>query len=85
MFFKNISKSKKKKTCSLKHEFPIHILEVNSFLNEQPPSKHSLVQSSYRKTRKKREICSKLTVKTPERRSGVFIVNTSLPVHFRKL
>ena len=28
-----------------------------------------------RNTRTRREICSKLTIKTPERRSGVFIVN----------
>ena len=42
-------------------------------------SRHLLVQSQNRNTGKMCEICSKLTIKTPERRhwrrSGVFIVN----------
>ena len=35
---------------------------------ESLPSQHLLVQSNSRNTRKKCEICSKLTIKTPERR-----------------
>ena len=46
---------------------------------ESLPSQHLLVQSNSRNTRKKCEICSKLTIKTPERRhwhsSTVLIVN----------
>ena len=46
---------------------------VNSY-----PSLHLHVQINKRNTRTRYEICSELTVKTPERRrrhSGVFIVN----------
>ena len=46
---------------------------------ELNPAKIYLFKDSNRNTRKRCEICSKLTVKTPEwrqwRRSGVFIVN----------
>ena len=38
-------------------------------------SKYSPVQSSYRTTRKRCEICSKLTIKTLQRRRSVFIAN----------
>ena len=34
-----------------------------------------LLKFNNRNTRTRCEICSKLTIKTPERRSGVFIVN----------
>ena len=34
-----------------------------------------LFKVNNRNTRTRCEICSKLTIKTPERRSGVFIVN----------
>ena len=43
------------------------------------PSGHLLAQSKNRSTRTRCELCSKITIKTPEqlhwRRSGVFIVN----------
>ena len=62
-----------------------------------PPERLMCVQSSFciypaniylfkvnnRNTRKRREICSKLTIKTPKRRqhSGVFIVNFEHILH----
>ena len=43
---------------------------------------HLLLQINNRNTRKRCEICSKLTIKTPERRrSGVFIANFELISH----
>ena len=39
------------------------------------PSKHLLVESQQQDTRKKSELCPKLTIKRVESRSGVFIVN----------
>ena len=39
------------------------------------PSKHLLVQSQQQDTRKRSELCPKLTIKRVESRSGVFIVN----------
>ena len=44
------------------------------FTNLKLHSKH-LLKVIGRNTRKRREICSKLTTKTPERHSGVIIVN----------
>ena len=38
-------------------------------------SYHLFVEINNRNTRKKCEICSKLTIKTPERSSDIFIVN----------
>ena len=47
--------------------------------NVSQPSRHLLVKVNNRNTRVRCEICSKLTINTPERRqwrrSGVFIVN----------
>ena len=37
------------------------------------PANIYLFKANNRKTRKRSEICSKLTIKSPERRSGVFI------------
>ena len=38
-------------------------------------NKHLLVQSQQQGTRKRSELCPKLTIKRVESRSGVFIVN----------
>ena len=50
------------------------------------PANIYLFKVNNRNTRKKCEICSKLTIKTPERRqwccSGVFIVNLEYISHF---
>ena len=55
-------------------------------VQESLPSQHLLVQSNSRNTRKKCEVCSKLTITTPERRhwhrSTVFIVNFEHISHF---
>ena len=45
------------------------------FLKEVFPSGIYLLKVNNRNTRTKCEICSKLTIKTPERRYSVFIVN----------
>ena len=39
------------------------------------PNKHLLVQSQQQDTRKRSDLCPKLTIKRVESRSGVFIVN----------
>ena len=39
------------------------------------PSKHLLVESQQQDTRKRNELCPKLTIKRAESRSGVFIAN----------
>ena len=39
------------------------------------PAGNYMFKVNNRNTRARYEICSKLTIKTPERRSGVFIVN----------
>ena len=49
------------------------------------PCKYLLVQNQQQGTRKSGESCPKLTIKRVESHSGVFIVNPSRPVHFRKL
>ena len=50
------------------------------------PANIYLLKGNYRNTRKRCEICSKFTLKTPERRqrcrSSVFIVNFKLSSHF---
>ena len=51
-------------------------MTCNSFIGfTQYPANIHLFKVNNRNTRKRCEICSKLTIKTPERRSGVFIVN----------
>ena len=54
--------------------------------NWNNPTRIYLSEVDDRNTRTKREICSKLTIKTPERRqwhrSGVFIVNFKHLSHF---
>ena len=46
------------------------------------PAKIYLFKVNNRNSRKMCKICSKLTIKTPERRSGVFIVNFEHISHF---
>ena len=50
-----------------------------NFLDSEFPAGNYMLKVNYRNTRTRCEICSKLTIKTPERRrgrrSGVFIVN----------
>ena len=55
-----MKKWKSKNRCNLLRLFPVNIY---------------LLKVSNRNTKTRSEICSKLTVKTPERRQGVFIVN----------
>ena len=45
------------------------------YIDRLRPSKHSVVQSQQQDTRKRSELCSKLTKKRVESRSGVFTVN----------
>ena len=56
----------------------IHYQEPNE-INSPEPARNYMFNVSNRSTRTRCEICSKLTIKTPERRqwrrSGVFIVN----------
>ena len=53
------------------------------------PANDNLAKVNNRNTRKRCEICSNLTIKTPERlqwrRSGVFIVNFEHIVHLVQL
>ena len=51
----------------------LHAVYLIIFLSSVYPGRHLPV--SNRNTRTRCEICSKLTIKTPERRSGVFIIN----------
>ena len=44
-------------------------------INRVGPSKYLLVQSQQEDTRKRSELCPKLTIKRVESRSGVFTVN----------
>ena len=53
---------------------------TNDFDNLKLHSKY-LLKVIGRNTRKRREICSKLTTKTPERHSGVIIVNFEHTLH----
>ena len=50
-------------------------------LHRYYPANIYLLKVNNRNSRKKCEICSKLTIKTPERRSGVFIVNFEHILH----
>ena len=45
-------------------------------------SKHLLAQSQQQDTRKRSELCPKLTIKRVESRSGVFIINVEDFSHF---
>ena len=55
-------------------------------MNDARPAGIYLLKVNNRDTRKRCEICSKLTIKTPEERqwllSGVFIVNSEHILHF---
>ena len=50
-------------------------LWVTTFTQERAPQQIFTYSKSILETLKRREICSKLTIKTPERRSAVFSIN----------
>ena len=52
---------------------PCQTSKMNGFA--KIPAGNYMFKVKYRNTRTRREICSKLTIKTPGRRSGVFIAN----------
>ena len=52
-----------------------YTLGNNIYTKKNPPTNIYLFIVSNRNTKKRCEICSKLTIKTPERCSTVFIVN----------
>ena len=52
---------------------PCYLLDTGRKRNA--PAGIYLLKVNKRNTKTRCEICSKLTIKTPERRSGVFIVN----------
>ena len=53
----------------------LYTLDNNIYTRKSFPTNTDLFMVNNSNTRKRCEICSKLTMKTPERRSTVFIVN----------
>ena len=68
-----------------KTKAPEFHLKLHKKVKERAPAGIYLFKVNYRNTRTRCEICSKLTIKTPERhqwcRSGVFIVNFEHILH----
>ena len=53
----------------------LHTLDNNIYRRKNSPTNTFLFIMNNSNTRKRCEICSKLTIQTPQRRSTVFIVN----------
>ena len=67
---------------AISYEFLIRNALNNLKLSNYVPTDNCMFNNNNKNTRTRCEVCSKLTKKTPERCSGVFIVNYEHISHF---